>query len=893
MRLIGMSESEQEIATIEQLTEDFLERCRRGEHPAIADYERLHPELADQIRAFFPTLALVEQLKPSPQDERLESSGRFSLRDVGQGQIGDYRILREVGRGGMGIVYEAEQQSLGRRVALKVLASVSHFVPQQLARFHHEARAAARLHHTNIVPVFGVGEDNGLHYYVMQFISGLGLDQVFDELRRPSFTDAFDSTRHEFSTDRSEVARTEIARSLFQERSHHRRVNELVDEVTDSAFAEDIPAIGATRRVNSCETSSSFSQSSKLLGSSDSNRLYARNIAEIGVQVAEALAYAHEQGILHRDVKPSNLLLDLRANVWVADFGLAKAVDNEDLTETGDVVGTVRYMAPERFSGKCDPRSDIYSLGITLYEMLARRPAFSASDRQQLLKHVAEVEPTPLRQIDASIPRDLETVIQKSIEKAPEDRYQTADALAGDLSCFLEDRPVGARRVRLLERATRWARRNPLPAALVAAVFVLLAAIGSISSILAIRLERQAVRVRQANVDAERNFQAARKAVDDYFTLVSEETLLNEPSLIMLREKLLRAALDYHRDFLRERGDSPDLQAELATSFLRAGSLLAQLGSREEAIAYYGNARDLFTKLAAAQPRQPDFRRSLADCLVRIATVRGFGGAHPETVKQELAQAGVLCEQLRAEDPTDIVSRHFLVTVLNLTSRLEQNAKNLRAALDLCRHSHDVLDEIVAMQPDSPRGLSRMAEAHRNLSMLETATGNCEEGLRLHKRAISILEPLAESDPRNPSYRHGIGKSTEGLAEIYLKMHDAESAVRMFDRALSFFEPLARQWDQNPRYQNELATVLARSAEPLSTVGQHTLALDRTERAMSILNSVLKKDATNNFSLKTLAECHRIRASILNGLGRTKDAAAETLLARKIEQGHVQSESGK
>src|SRR4029077_2884858 len=184
----------------------------------------------------------------------------------------------------------------------------------------------------------------------------------------------------------------------------------------------------------------------------DSAGQYARSVALVGVQVAEALDYAHRQGVLHRDIKPSNLLLDGQGTVWVTDFGLAKATDSDDLTRTGDIVGTVRYMAPERFQGKADQGNDIYGLGITLYEMLTLRPAFEDSDRARLIDRVAHEEPPRPRKLDPHIPRDLETIVLKAIAKEPDRRYASADAMAEDLRRFLADRPIRARRVSSLEK---------------------------------------------------------------------------------------------------------------------------------------------------------------------------------------------------------------------------------------------------------------------------------------------------------------------------------------------------------------------------------------------------------------------------------------------------------
>jgi hypothetical protein len=446
------------------LAEAFLERQRRGERPAVEAYAAAHPDLAGEIRRLFPALLMMEELKPVDSD--LTGIVAAAARGAAPERLGDYRILREVGRGGMGVVYEAEQESLGRRVALKVMAAQGLQGPRQLLRFHREAKAAARLHHTNIVPVFGVGEADGLHYYVMQFIPGLGLDAVLDELRRLQGPSPKPEAAAPPAGGRAATV-TDAARSLLtgrfppapaEERSEERTAPGPVTAAAPPAPSSTLVLPGRSGRSSAADPACP----------------YARSVALIGVQVAEALDYAHRQGVLHRDIKPSNLLLDGQGTVWVADFGLAKAADSDDLTHTGDIVGTVRYMAPERFEGRCDARSDVYALGLTLYELLALRPAFDESDRHRLIHQVTHSEPPRLRGLDPRLPRDLETVVHKALEREPTRRYGDAGALAEDLRRFVEGRAIRARRVSPLEHAWRWGRRNPAAAALAAAVLALI-----------------------------------------------------------------------------------------------------------------------------------------------------------------------------------------------------------------------------------------------------------------------------------------------------------------------------------------------------------------------------------------------------------------------------------
>jgi WD40 repeat protein/serine/threonine protein kinase len=479
---------------VEELAEEFAERRRRGERPTIDEYAGRFPQWADDIRDLFPALVMMERIG---DDGDVAMDGSFGGRVVTGGlkseRLGDYRILREVGRGGMGVVYEAEQESLGRHVALKVLLGPSVLDPRHLGRFHREARAAARLHHTNIVPVYGVGEHDGQHYYVMQFIQGLGLDQVLAELKRlrsdASPARPRDGGRHT-QTTAEDYSAASIAHAMLSGRFAVDRSSQ-AGPLHAAKPAASIPATFVLKPGNgesqkaadaesprqSAEDTAPSSSSIHLPGQtgatglSECGRPYWQSVARVGRQVAEALAYAHAQGTLHRDIKPSNLLLDTQGTVWITDFGLAKVSESGDaLTHTGDIVGTLRYMAPERFDGHADARSDIYALGLTLYEMLVLRPAQDETDRHRLMQQIVARDPIRPRRLNPAIPRDLETIVLKAAAREPAHRYATAMELAEDLGRFLDDRPIRARRLSAIEQAGRWCRRNPLVAGLAAAL---------------------------------------------------------------------------------------------------------------------------------------------------------------------------------------------------------------------------------------------------------------------------------------------------------------------------------------------------------------------------------------------------------------------------------------
>ena len=454
-----------------QIADEFVEVFRKGENPSVEEFARRYAGLADEIREILPTLVLMEKAKSAETEGPPPPDAAAPLQ-----QLGDYQILREVGRGGMGVVYEAQQLSLGRHVAIKVLPAHALLNPRHLGRFQREARSAAKLHHTNIVPVFGVGEQDGLHYYVMQFIQGLGLDLVLDELRRlrrprGKRAPTENKVAGRVASAAQEASALNVARSLLTGEFRKPDPSGSVTIVPgEPAEAAPSPAPTPARAADTSATIRLPGQTDPST-LSDSGSQYCQSVARVGMQVADALAHAASLGILHRDIKPSNLLLDETGNVWVTDFGLAKAdSEGDDLTHTGDIVGTLRYLAPERFNGKGDLRSDVYSLGLTLYELLTLQPAFDESDRNKLVKQVMRDEPERPRKLNPGVPRDLETVVLKAIARNPAHRYQTLAEMADDLKRFVEDRPVRARRISEPERVWRWCRRNPLPASLVAGI---------------------------------------------------------------------------------------------------------------------------------------------------------------------------------------------------------------------------------------------------------------------------------------------------------------------------------------------------------------------------------------------------------------------------------------
>ena len=561
----------------------YVEEAERGVAPAKEAFLAEHLEFAAEIDEFIGSYQQVNRIvaplqeaapssSPRSQDitalaERLpgrstEAAGVSGdvVRGTELGQLGDFRLLREIGRGGMGIVYEAEQISLRRRVALKILPFAGGIDSRQLQRFRNEAEAAAHLHHSHIVPVFAVGSERGVHFYAMQHIEGQSLATVI-----------------------AEMAAGQTSRQPLGEPS----------VVTGGRTTQTLGAMSTEH-------------------STRSKRFY-RHVAKIGRQVAEALEYAHQMGVIHRDIKPANLLLDARGHVWIADFGLAHFQDRVGVTVSGEVLGTLRYVSPEQAMAKkglVDHRTDIYSLGATLYEFLTLRPVFDGKDRHALLHQIGFDEPQPPRTIEPAIPVELETIVLKALGKTPSERYGSAQELADDLERYLDDKPIHARRPTLVERARKWMRRYPS----VVAAGVLLLIFGlvgfAVSTVLVSREQwktqaaydklaveqtrtkaayekladeqertKKAYRseAHQRNL-AERDFAQAQKAIE-LVVQFSEGELAHDPRQQDVRRRLLQTYLDYYEDFIELHADDPKAQATLTASRALVADILTELSS--------------------------------------------------------------------------------------------------------------------------------------------------------------------------------------------------------------------------------------------------------------------------------------------------------------------------
>jgi serine/threonine protein kinase len=472
------------------LVEDLARRVEAGEPIDAEAFLETHAEHEHALRQLLPAIVALAEFGNSQGAQGAVDPLAGVTDDAGR--LGDFRIIREIGRGGMGVVYEAEQISLSRRVALKVLPFAGILDERQLKRFKLEATAAASLKHPNIVSVYCVGCERGVHFYAMEYVEGQTLAAVIEQMRNA-----------EYGMRNGTACAIAGSSSSAKLTTDHRPLTTPTADTVALAAASTL-----TPRPAPLEPTS---------------RDFFRTVAELGIQAAEALDHAHQIGIVHRDIKPSNLMVEVGKGarieeqaptknsspsgrgqgegaavspsildpqssplrLFITDFGLAHIEGHAGgtLTMTGDLLGTLRYMSPEQAEGHSavlDHRTDIYSLGITLYELLTLQPAFTAENRQTLLKQIAGDDPPAPRKINKRIPAKLETIILKSISKDPRDRFLTAREMAEEFARYCSDRPIRSKPPSVFQRAKVWSRRHtPLVRSIVACLLIGLLSIAS------------------------------------------------------------------------------------------------------------------------------------------------------------------------------------------------------------------------------------------------------------------------------------------------------------------------------------------------------------------------------------------------------------------------------
>ena len=532
-------------ARFDALVDEMAESMLRGDSFDIGALCQREQALRIPLQHAFDSLSMLQGLSS----------------DVGTtqfGELGDFQIIAEIGRGGMGVVYEAKQQSLGRRVALKVLPYAAFLSPSRLQRFKQEAQAAAMLRHSNIVHVHCVGSERGTHYYAMELIEGQSLANVISDAR------------------------------------HSRTV---------SAHAETVP-IAALSTANSGEDFGHCLQ-----------------VAKLGIQIADALEYAHQQGVVHRDIKPSNLMLDVTGKPWITDFGLAQTQSEGSLTATGDVLGTLRYMSPEQAEGTklLDQRTDIYSLAASLYELVTLEPVVSGETRQEMLRQLEDGHKRSPRSIDPRTPKDFEKVLLKALSYRAEDRYASAADFANDLRRFTEHRPVTARPVGRFQTAARWMARHRLVSSLIVSTSFLLVSIAIVGPLAAWRFQTLA-KVAQAERDEAKQRNDELTDVLAETIIATIQTLENVPDNPLIKEEFITNTFDRIDRLLRDDPTNPKLRHVAGIAYRDLAWAAEFRYSDPRDVGWFLYSRDILSELVQDYPDNLEYRHDLSIAMWMVIT---------------------------------------------------------------------------------------------------------------------------------------------------------------------------------------------------------------------------------------------------------------------------------
>ncbi len=744
---------------LEELADAFVEEFRQGKNPDVHEYARRHPEFAKDILDLFPALLLLEKGSASTSISSVsgKSHSQAEAPDV-LDQIKNFKIRREIARGGMGVVYEAWDNVLERFVALKVMKIFPGEREQTIKRFQREARIAARLHHTNIVPIYGYDTDDqrSLFYYAMQLIDGVSLEQ-FLRLRERDATQTLDASRrrlrksslcntpHAASTASSgapikDVARAEKDASETKTGnepessdaiSHSgettlflphpgKETGEKREENTKEKDKKESTAPKEKKSAFLSESSLSITPTSELLTVNIASANYYQKVADLGLQCAMALAYAHRHNILHRDVKPSNLIVDTGGQLWITDFGLARTIDNSNnLTMAGQLVGTLRYLAPEALDGVFSPKSDVYSLGLTLYELLTFTPAYADSNYTKLVARVSEGAPARPRKINPNIPRDLENIVLKAVSKEPEKRY-TAQEIADELRRFLEGRPVQARRISTLASMWRWAKRNKIVASLSALVAFLFFSFFLFVSVTNVSMKLLVSEKEAESTRAQKNVSLALTAFDKIFeklvqNAASNKSLNFDPisesaagfnlainlSLSKNEKNALDELLKFYVAFAKVNQDSDKSQylcERTAKAFFRTGIIRVLQGNYGYFSMFY-NAFEFYDEAIACATTEPAREEIAAEMAQLVLVMYDVSFNSRQNLEKYSSHALKVLRQIQR--PTDLQRRERLVARLHL-ARASYRINSLRRNHE---SGQSFIDPQVARIPIPPKNV--------------------------------------------------------------------------------------------------------------------------------------------------------------------------------------------
>ncbi len=751
--------------------------------------------------------------------------------------IAEFELLTEIGRGGMGVVYRAWQPSLGRQVALKCLLQAGD--PRAEARFAREIRALGRVEHPHLIKIFTSGSVGSQWFFTMEMVDGAPLAEISDRLRAKKTSPA------EMTMDAWRATIREVRHEL---RAKEKPIGDDTDRTEAIVQAQAV-------RSSSDSVAAMASQS------------YVMHLAELLRQVAEAAHALHESQIIHRDIKPGNIMVTGDGAVAVLmDLGLAQLVDDDAqgrLTRTRQFVGTLRYASPEQVLAvdRVDRRSDIYSLGATLWELLTLQPLYEATEEMSTLELMQRIESRAAgttRRFNTAVPMDLEAIVARCLEKDPARRYATAAELAADLQRFLNGQPVQARPIGMVERTWRWVKGRPREAALVIASSLALITLGTtlITQRMLAREQAFTRQLDQANqaterqrVEAESQYRQALAAVNSIFSLVSQGELSSQPALQPVRSKLL----EYYQQYIQQRQNDPALQAELADVYERMATITKAIGKKQEALHYYEHAERTYTQLLSRDGDSILHRDQLA--MVRIAQailLQDF--RELEQADQKLKQAREALDKLTEEAPEQVELPQHLAEAYHNLGILYDAMNRRQESLGFFAQGLAIRERLQGT--DSSRSLRRdLARSHGYIGDVQLDLGMPEQSLASYRQAEAIRRQLADEDPRDTEARFQLARSFRNTGNFYDREGQLTQAVKEYAQARRYSEELVRERTAVTEYKSDLTDFCCCLAELLIDDGRLEEAMEPLERASFLAKQLLDNNPEDVTASSFSARC--------------------------------------
>ncbi|MBK7642285.1 MAG: serine/threonine protein kinase [Planctomycetes bacterium] len=847
-----------ESEALQEIVAGVLSDLEERGDSAIEEACRAHPSRAARIRQSILALRRVGLVEGSSDLE----GGAIPER------LGEFRLLSRIGGGGMGVVFLARQESLGREVALKIVRPEQLFFPGARERFRREVETIARVQHPGIVPVYSVGEASGIPYFAMERVVGCTLGDALAELA---------------SKDPGALTAQELAAAI------RARTPAAAQQAEDGALSWVFE--GA----------------------------YTEACLRILHQAASALDHAHRRGVLHRDLKPSNIMITPGGRVMLLDFGLASSSgETSKLTRTGAQLGSLPYMPPEQLAGEhaaLDARADVYALGATLYELLALRSPYSSENTETTRRRIQEGKPRALRACNAQVSWDAETVCLTAMERDRERRYASAADFARDLERVLDKRPIAARRASLLLRARRWTQRNP--AAAVGLVLGGLLVVGGPLGYALVQREAR-VRIEEKEARAQKNFDRALLAVQTMLTRLGEHKLEKVPQVQSVRRDVLADALAFYRGFLEEQGSDPRLREETARVQHTLGELAEKLGRPAEASDAWKAEREILETLAREFPEQPRYRRAIARTLAAQADVLESAGkaAQADALRLDvLAALDALGEKLdadgrslraellslrgaslRTQGKLDEAAEAFVRSIaiyaglrdavkdVNENDRKEawawstlasvhRDQRKAAEALEDHRKAYELRTRIVAADPANTSFREGLGQSQITYGWLLMSQDRMDEGRPIVRSAVETWRQLAKENPDVPLYWQGHIVAATNLSSLLTQEQQLDEAREYADLAVDAARALRGRYPDVPVYASTLAETLDASADVVRAQGRFAEARTRQEESLALFRSLAKGNAGDATLLDQIADAQVGLAEALLGLGQHASAA--------------------